>query len=165
MHNQLVWDSPASSPTEVMATFAASQGQDLLPSARALAQRISAGRTVTEAEVLTAYDDGAILRTHLLRPTWHFVHPADLRWLLRATAPRVHRINGTVYREWGFDEQVLNAIHTTIGAALADGDHLTRGRIGDGAGARRTGPDRAGAGLRTDVHRARGPGLQRPAAG
>ena len=35
-------------------------------------------------------DRGEILRTHVLRPTWHFVTPADIRWLLKLSAPRVH---------------------------------------------------------------------------
>ena len=34
-------------------------------------------------------DAGTILRTHVLRPTWHFVTPADIRWMLELTAPRV----------------------------------------------------------------------------
>ncbi|MGH2690132.1 MAG: DNA glycosylase AlkZ-like family protein, partial [Actinomycetota bacterium] len=47
--------------------------------------RFSIGmRTVdgTEAVMRRAVDDGRILRTHILRPTWHFVAAEDLRWLL-----------------------------------------------------------------------------------
>ena len=29
------------------------------------------------------------MRTHILRPTWHFVAPADIRWMLALTGPRV----------------------------------------------------------------------------
>jgi len=42
-----------------------------------------------EADLDRAFDAGEILRTHVLRPTWHFVAPEDLRWLLALTAPRV----------------------------------------------------------------------------
>ncbi len=35
------------------------------------------------------HDAGAFLRTHILRPTWHFVAPEDLRWILDLTSPRV----------------------------------------------------------------------------
>ena len=38
---------------------------------------------LTEAEVDAAFDRGEILRTHVLRPTWHFVTPADIRWMLQ----------------------------------------------------------------------------------
>jgi hypothetical protein len=32
------------------------------------------------------------LRTHVLRPTWHFVLPEDIRWLLRLSAPHKARL-------------------------------------------------------------------------
>ena len=37
---------------------------------------------VTDAIVEQAFTEGRILRTHVLRPTWHFVPPADIRWML-----------------------------------------------------------------------------------
>ena len=33
-----------------------------------------------------------------MRPTWHFVDPADIRWLLALTAPRVHQASAYQYR-------------------------------------------------------------------
>jgi hypothetical protein len=36
-------------------------------------------RGVTDAGVESAFNAGAIIRTHVLRPTWHFMDPADLR--------------------------------------------------------------------------------------
>ena len=32
---------------------------------------------------------GAVIRTHVLRPTWHYVAAEDLGWLVEVTAPRV----------------------------------------------------------------------------
>ena len=49
-----------------------------------LAGRVT--RTAVEKEI----DDGRILRTHVMRPTWHFVAARDLKWMLELTAPRVH---------------------------------------------------------------------------
>jgi hypothetical protein len=46
----------------------------------------------TDAEIERAVDEGRILRTHVMRPTWHFVTPTDIRWMLELTAPRVHRV-------------------------------------------------------------------------
>jgi hypothetical protein len=37
---------------------------------------------VGPAQLRTSFQRGKILRTHVLRPTWHFVLPGDLRWLL-----------------------------------------------------------------------------------
>lgn len=49
---------------------------------------------VTDVDVEQAFNNGAILRTHMLRPTWHFVTPADIRAILFLTGPRVHAANG-----------------------------------------------------------------------
>jgi len=37
------------------------------------------------------FNAGAILRTHVMRPTWHFVAPADTRWPLALTARAAKR--------------------------------------------------------------------------
>lgn len=34
---------------------------------------------------------GEILRTHVMRPTWHFVTPEDIRWMLRLSAERIRK--------------------------------------------------------------------------
>ncbi len=34
-------------------------------------------------------DQGRVVRTHVLRPTWHFVAAEDIGWLLELTAPRI----------------------------------------------------------------------------
>jgi hypothetical protein len=39
--------------------------------------------------VENAFNEGKILRTHVLRPTWHFVTPQDIRWMIELTAPRI----------------------------------------------------------------------------
>ena len=55
------------------------------------------------AEVQAEFDRGAFLRTHILRPTWHFVAAEDIRWILEVTAPRVQKLNQTIYRQEGLD--------------------------------------------------------------
>ncbi len=123
MRSQLVWDSPAASAADVVAHLGASQGQDLLPASWALAQRAG---FVSLADVAAQCDAGAILRTHVLRPTWHFVVPAGLRALLAATAPRIHQGNAMRYRQLGLDDAAFAAIRRALPAALAGGNHLTR---------------------------------------
>ena len=56
----------------------------------------SAGLTVTEAQ--GEFNRGDFLRTHILRPTWHFVAAEDVRWILKVTAPRIQKLNQTIYR-------------------------------------------------------------------
>lgn len=50
-----------------------------------------------------AFDDGSILRTHVLRPTWHYVAAADLGWLMRLSGPRVDAGNASMYRTLELD--------------------------------------------------------------
>ena len=54
---------------------------------------------LTYAEVQGEFDAGTFLRTHILRPTWHFVAAADLHWIQAVTAARVQQLNGTIYRQ------------------------------------------------------------------
>ena len=87
--------------------------------------------TATDAVLDEAFNTGAILRTHVLRPTWHFVAPADIRWLLMLTAPRVHAVNGTMYRQIGLDEAMLGQSAAIITQALQGGNALTRDALRD----------------------------------
>ena len=58
---------------------------------------------INEADIDQAINNGDILRTHLLRPTWHFVTPADIRWLLALTAPRIKAANAFMNRKLELD--------------------------------------------------------------
>lgn len=84
----------------------------------------------THASVQAAFDSGRILRTHILRPTWHFVSPADIRWILRATSPRVLQTCGTVFRSTGLDEATLRRTDDLLLGMLSCGRHLTRPEMG-----------------------------------
>lgn len=69
-----------------MAWFGAVQSQEYLGASWSLGLRM---QSATDALIDQAFNSGAILRTQVMRPTWHFVAPADIRWLLALTAPRV----------------------------------------------------------------------------
>ncbi len=81
---------PLATPPAVVAHLVAVQSQDYYGAAWALAQR---SKPTTAAAIDRAFAEGSILRTHVMRPTWHFVTPADARWLLELTAPRVQKAN------------------------------------------------------------------------
>src|SRR5262245_8709805 len=88
--NQHLVGSSFEKPEEVVSWLGAVQAQEYAGAKWAVAQRTSG---LTEAAIEHALAEGAILRTHVLRPTWHFVTPADIRWLLALTAPRVNMAN------------------------------------------------------------------------
>jgi hypothetical protein len=81
---------------------------------------------ITDDQIEQAFTDGKILRTHLMRPTWHFVAPTDIRWLLMLTAPRVHAVNAYMYRKFGLDETIFKQCNATLANALQGGKQLTR---------------------------------------
>jgi hypothetical protein len=116
----------ATDPVAVVGRLAAVQSQDFGPACWALGQRVPG---LTEARLQARFDAGDLLRTHVLRPTWHFVTPRDLRWLLALTGPRVHRLNAYYYRRTGLDEAALAASRRAIGDLLADGEPHTRKEV------------------------------------
>jgi hypothetical protein len=65
-----------------------------------------------------------------MRPTWHFVTPADIRWLLALTAPRVHAANAYQYRKLELDDPLFARSHAVLAKALEGGQHLTRAELG-----------------------------------
>lgn len=81
---------------------------------------------MVEADVDRAFDAGAFVRTHVMRPTWHFVAPEDLRWLLALSAPRVRQASAYQYRLLEIDGALTARSGTVIERALRGGVALTR---------------------------------------
>lgn len=81
---------------------------------------------VTEMEIDTAFNEGRLLRTHVLRPTWHFVLPADIGWMLRMTASRVKNFCLPYHRKLGIDAAILTRSKKVMIRAMEGGTSLTR---------------------------------------
>src|SRR5688572_13072811 len=90
LHNQGLDEPRFATADQVVAWFGAVQAQEYALAKWALGLRMPGA---TDAVIEQAATDGAILRTHVMRPTWHWVARADIRWLLELTAPRVNRVN------------------------------------------------------------------------
>jgi Winged helix DNA-binding domain len=82
------------------------------------------------SEVQAEFDRGDFLRTHILRPTWHFVAAEDIRWILEVTAPRVQKLNQTIYRQEGLDPATLDRGVAVIVEELKGGRYRTRAELG-----------------------------------
>ena len=113
-------------PSEVVSWLVAVQAQDYAGAKWALGLRM---RRAVDQTVEQAFTAGTILRTHLMRPTWHFVSPADIRWLLALTAPRVHQSNAFQCRKLELDRAVLRRSVAALEQALQGGHRLTRGQL------------------------------------
>jgi hypothetical protein len=83
-----------------------------------------------DADVDAALLDGRILRTHILRPTWHFVLPADLRWMQMLSGPRVLRIIRSAGEVPMPPEAVIQRSFDVIRSELAGGGRITRRALG-----------------------------------
>ncbi len=123
LHEQRLTGEPFATPVQAVAFSGAVQAQEYAEALWSLAMRV---RDVDAAAVAVACDRGEILRTHVLRPTWHFVAAADLRWMLRLTGPRVLAKDAGRMRRLGLDAQTLSAAHDTLATTLADGEPRTR---------------------------------------
>jgi hypothetical protein len=66
----------------------------------------------------------------VLRPTWHFVHREDARWLLELTGPRVRAASRSRDRELGIDDALMERAKDALAQALSPGPHLTRDELG-----------------------------------
>ena len=126
LRNQKLARSEFREPGDVVAWLGAAQAQDY-PSAKwAIGMRANG---ITDADVERAFNEGTVLRTHFLRPTWHFVTPADIRWMLTLSGPRVHAVNASYYRKFGLDSATLARSRATLERALQSGTHLTRSEL------------------------------------
>jgi len=126
LRNQRLTGPPLPTPEAVVAWFGAVQAQDYSGARWAVALRT---RAATERAVDRACDAGAIIRTHVLRPTWHLVLPADLRWMLALTAPRVNQAMTYYNRVLELDDRVFGRANAVLARALA-GKQLTRTELG-----------------------------------
>ncbi|HEY7813591.1 MAG TPA: winged helix DNA-binding domain-containing protein [Nakamurella sp.] len=126
LRRQGLWSPTAPDATTVLGALAAMQGQEFAYALWALAQRVRPADRPSQADMLAAFDRGDILRTHVLRPTWHLVLPQDIRSLLRLTTPRLRKQLAFYDRQLGLDRAELDRSQRVLAAQVADGRHRTR---------------------------------------
>lgn len=128
LHNQHLLTTSFTQPEEVVGWLGAVQAQEYPGASWALAQR---AQGMTQPQVDLALAHGRIIRTHVMRPTWHFATAADIRWLLMLTAPRVHQQNGTYYRKLALDSALFTRAMTVLADRLQDGKQCTRNELAE----------------------------------
>jgi len=115
------------SASEVVRLLLAVQAENPGQAAWAVASRT---QHPDQADLARLLDDGAVLRTHVLRPTWHFVRAEDIGWLLDLTGPRIRRLTGQQLRAaHGLDERSAGQAVAAVTQALATRGHLTRAQL------------------------------------
>ena len=126
VHNVLLGAEAAPDPLAVLDRLLCVQAQEHAFSRWSVAQRTE---QPDEAAVLAAIATGDVVRTHILRPTWHYVRGEDLRWLQALTGPRVRSLSAGWYRNHGADDDFFLATRKVIEAELSGGHCRTRDEL------------------------------------
>ena len=127
MHSVGLWGDTIESPAAVVQRFGAVQSQDYGPAKWSIASRTTGH---DDRALDRMFDEGGLLRTHVLRPTWHFVSARDIGWLLELTGPRVDAANAFMYGRLELDPATRSRCHRLIAGWLEAEEELTRTEIG-----------------------------------
>lgn len=123
--SQKLSETNSCSPQEIVHHLGAMQAQDYAMAKWAIGSRCNA----TEKEIEDAINSAKIIRTHILRPTWHFVAAEDIHWMLDVSAPQVKRFTTSAAKKYGFDAKKLDEVNSSIEKLLSGNNHLTRDEI------------------------------------
>jgi hypothetical protein len=124
----------AGSAREVMRSLLAVQAENPSQAAWAVAART---RTPDQRDLAALLDDATVVRTHVLRTTWHFVLANDIGWLLALTGPRIQRLTRQALREvHRLDEPATERAMGAVVDALSGGRCLTRTQLAHELGER-----------------------------
>src|SRR5260370_16515087 len=126
LQNQHIPRRTLETPQALVEWLGAVKAQDFAAAKWALGVRLHGW---TEYAMEQAFTDGAILRTHVMLPTWHFVSPADIRWLLALTAPHVRAASAYYNRKLELDDAVFRRTNAVLANALQGGKQLTRDEL------------------------------------
>lgn len=127
LHNQLLSIHNLKEPQEIVSYMGAMQSQSLDLAKWAIGVRLE-NKTVKDID--EALNTGKVIRTHILRPTWHFVSAKDIHWMYDLSNPRLKPIYQSYRRMSRGDESLILRAVPLIEKILSDGKHLTKESIG-----------------------------------
>ena len=128
LRNQLLVAADRRPPAEIVGWLGAVQAQDFTAAKWGIGLRIVRSH---DSEIEQAFNDGAILRAHVLRPTWHFIARQDIRWIVALSAPRVHAANAYYYRQSDLNAKTLAQTSRVLQRSLEGGRACTRAELGE----------------------------------
>jgi hypothetical protein len=126
LYNQQIVTTKFKNPEQVVAWMGAMQAQDFAMAKWAIGLRIPG---MKETDIEEAFNKGKILRTHVLRPTWHFVVPSDIGWMLELTRPHIIRLLAYNDRRVGLTKRILTKTNDVLAKALQGGNVFTRDEL------------------------------------
>jgi len=124
--NQFIVNSTISDPAELVNRMGAIQAQDYGMSKWAVGIRTPDS---TDKSVEAAIVNGSILRTHALRPTWHWVSSKDIDWILELSASQIIPTLKSRHKELELDQKTFSKSFRIMEKILENGNHQTRQEI------------------------------------
>ena len=126
LHTQQIAQQQFQQPNELLNWMGAMQAQDYEMSKWAVALRLP---DANENKIETALNNGELIRTHILRPTWHIVSAENHRWMMDLSAPQLTRTLNSYAKRDGVDDKTLLKAEKIILKLLAKKNHCTRDEI------------------------------------
>ena len=126
--SQHIGGTELNTPAAVVSHMGAMQAQDFNMVKWALGARLPG---VSEERIEKSFNSGEMIRTHLMRPTWHLIVPEDISWLLELTAPRIKSGVGSRHKMLEIDNKLVAKSNKLIEKALEGNKHMTRDELMD----------------------------------
>lgn len=123
LRNQQLISAQYSSVPDLVSHFGAMQAQDFGMCKWGIGARMPG---VSLKDVDAVFEKGELVRTHVLRPTWHVVPARDVFWMLELTGPLIRRVMKSLDRQLGLNEEIYTKCFGIMEKVLGDGNHLTR---------------------------------------
>lgn len=124
--NQQISATKFEAANDIVGWMGAMQAQDYAMAKWAVGVRLP---NSTDKKIEMAVAKGEIIRTHVLRPTWHFVSPAHIYWMLELTAPHILSSMRSRHKQLEITDAVVTKSNSVIERILRNGKHLTRDEI------------------------------------
>jgi hypothetical protein len=124
--NQRLAGTEFTTPCQLVKWMGCIQAQDFGMAKWAVGCRL---QQATDPDIEKEFNEGRILRTHVLRPTWHFVCPEDIRWMLKLSAVKIKALTRPYHQQLGIDYAILRKSKQIITQALDQHHKLTRPQL------------------------------------
>ncbi len=115
-------------PAAVVSHMGAMQAQDFNMVKWAIGARLPG---VSEEQIIKSFNSGEMIRTHLMRPTWHLIVPEDARWLLELTSPRIKSAARSRHKQLEIDDKLVAKSNKLIEKALQGNRYKSRDELMD----------------------------------
>ncbi len=113
-------------PEEIVDWLGAVQAQEFPAAKYGLGIRL---KDSTDQSVEKAFNEGKFLRTHVMRPTWHFVMPEDIVWMQELTSKKVKAAMASYNRKLELTDEIFAKATSLITKSLKGKNYLTRQQL------------------------------------